>query len=874
MPAAPPPLIVSQWIAAPLVPPALGLILGIVLDDRQHTPIEVAATIFIAGTAIAWFFRRHSIGLLSGILLTAIGCGALLHAARVRGLVPDSIAHQLTTGPRLVRLYGIVATPPRVLAKDESSLFAPWHYHAERTAFLLDVSAVETDQGKKRAGGRVRVHVSEAVLDLRENEEIELFGWLSPLRSPQNPASFDWSTFQGRQGIVAAIRADHRQCIQRVQSPGSLRETSLINRLRAQARGWLVDDLAGEAEDQASLLTTMVLGHRSALDRRINEIFIDSGCMHFLAVSGTHVLMLMAAGWMVGRVLRVPRRWTAWGVLLVIVFYALVTEPRPPILRATIIGVLYCLSVILLRGHAHLNWLAAAALVLLVFDPASVFDVGFQLSFAAVLGVAYVAPSLLAAGRAIRGVVAPAHPTAALLDPALLLRETVAVDERFRLMFRLGVRRMVAALAVTLAVSVGAWMMGLPIALFHFQRLQPWGAINSVLVLPLITIVTVLGAMKVGVAAIFPTLGAALNSVILYANAGLLHLVEWLADFPGASFFGPAPPTWGIFTFYALLAVFVWTFPPAWRAPARFAASAETEAHSNRTARKLLLMALFIFSCVQVWMVYGPRRANGQLVVTALAVGAGSATVIELPDGRAMLFDAGSSSYPDVGRSTILPFLRERKIRELDAVFISHANLDHYNALPDVLAEVPTQRVFLTPYFLRDAVEGSPPRRLLDWLTEHRIAWIEQSAGPIRIAEHVPIHCHWPPPELDATWASNETSLTLKLEFGDKSILLTGDVEERAQRALLVDSDLSSDVLFLPHHGGMSDTLDAIVRRVNASVLIRSANERMRDTPTGLEEIAGEAALLNTADVGAVIITIDADGNLSVETPCESWDGD
>ena len=873
MPEVPRPSLTNRLICAPLVPPALGLMFGVVLDDRLHPPIIVAALALLLGTVFTWREKRRPWRALVGIFLASIGTGALLHAVRLRHLPQDNIAHHLKDEAQLVRLYGAVASPPRVLPKDNSSLFSAWHYHADRTAFLLDICAMDAVGGKMPASGRVRVNISEAMLDLRESEDVEVFGWLTPLRGPQNPGAFDWASFQRRQGIVAVVRADHRQCVRRLQNPSVPPGPALLNRFRMQVRGWLVDDLVGGAEEEASLLTTMVLGHRSTLDRRINEIFIDSGTMHFLAVSGTHVLMLMAAAWMVGRLLRIPRRWTAWGVLALIMLYALVTEPRPPILRATIIGALYCLSVILLRGHAQLNWLAAAAILLLVVDPASIFDVGFQLSFAAVLGVAYLAPSILSAGRALRAATFPAHPTAALLEPSFLLRAEVRFGERFVLMLRMGMNRLITALAVTLAVSVGAWTLGLPIALFNFQRFQPWGAINSVLVLPLITAVTILGALKVVVAAIFPTLSAALGTIIHFVNQGLLFLIEILAKLPGASCFGPSPPVWWMLTFYALLAAFIWTFPPVWKAFRPHAAPRDTPATKpRRLGKKLVLVSMFGLLAIQTLMTYGPRRVSGQLVVTALAVGAGSATVIELPDGRALLFDAGSSSYPDVGRSTILPFLRQRGIRRLDTVFISHANLDHYNALPDVLAEIPTQRAILTPYFLRDAKEKAPPRRLLDWLAKNKIPWFEQTTGPIKIADDVSFFCHWPPADLDDSWDANETSLTLELSFGGKSILLTGDVEARAQRALIGASGLPSDVLFLPHHGSMSDALDAFVRQVNASVLIRSAREPMRETMTGLGEVAANVPLYNTADVGAILITIEADGALSVETPCKSID--
>lgn len=858
-----------RWLAhAPLLPPAAGLIAGVVLDDRLRSHFGVNAGIFMLGLAAAWIGRKWVVSAVVGVVIASVAAGALLHAARVRHQPPESIAHHLADDPMLVRLSGTVSSPPRVLPQDDSSLFAPWYYHGERTAFLLDLHAAEGLNGNFPAEGRIRVTIQEAMLDLREGEQVEVFGRLSRLRGAQNPGSFDWSRFYQRQGIVAALRADHRQCVRRLDRPSVAPPPKLLDRFRAQVRGWLIDDLATGSDEDGSLLAAMVLGHRSTLDRQLNAMFIDSGCMHFLAVSGTHVVMLMVPVWMIGRLLRLPRRWSAWGVAVLLILYALVTEPQPPILRATIIGVLYCLSVILLRGHAHLNWLSAAAILLLMADPAGVFDIGFQLSFVAVLGVAYVAPSMLTAARAFRARITRRGAAFALRNPPHLLRENPTLSERLAFAVRWGGGRLLAALGVTLAVSFGAWLMGLPIALFHFHRVQPWGAVNSVLVLPLITLVTVLGALKVVVAGISPTLSVVLGSVIQVCSDGLLWLVAILARMPGGSWFGPSPSAWWIVVFYAAVAAFVRVFPPAWHATRIWHQEKEEEIRPRNRAAYAFAWTMLGLLTVTTFVLYGPRRATGRLEVTALAVGAGSATVVELPDGRAMLFDAGSSSYPDVGRSTILPYLWERGIRQLDTVFISHANLDHYNGLPDILAEIPTKRVVLTPYFLRDATDKSPPRRLLDWLEENKVPWSQQTANALQIAPDVALDCYWPPLELDETWESNETSLVIEIGLGGKSVLLTGDVETRAQAAMLDHSSISADVLFLPHHGGMSDVLNAFVRRVQATTLIRSSREPMHETMTGLREIAGDVPLYNTADVGAIILRIEKDGSMVVETPC------
>ena len=106
----------------------------------------------------------------------------------------------------------------------------------------------------------------------------------------------------------------------------------------------------------------------------------------------------------------------------------------------------------------------------------------------------------------------------------------------------------------------------------------------------------------------------------------------------------------------------------------------------------------------------------------------------------------------------------------------------------------------------------------------------------------------------------NDSSTVLRLSYAGRSILLTGDIEERTQRALLERGNLSADVLVLPHHGSVRPSSRAFVEAVAPRVLIRSSHERMDETFSGLQYVVGEIPMFNTADVGAVQVVIDDEG--------------
>ncbi|MDO8630565.1 MAG: ComEC/Rec2 family competence protein, partial [Phycisphaerales bacterium] len=328
--------------------------------------------------------------------------------------------------------------------------------------------------------------------------------------------------------------------------------------MRAEARGLLTNDIATGAPEEASLLEAMVLGHRSRFDRRLNEVFTRAGCIHFIAVSGTNIVVLIGAVWFAGRLVGLNRRRCAWAMAAAVVLYTVLAEPRPPVLRACVMGLLFCASLFLRRTGAHFNWICAAAVLLCIFDPNTVFDVGFQLSFAVVLGVAYLSEAIIEATARFHWWV---H-RVALRDPFAEtdahLRAVAAAnapDDWQRRTRRLGTA-CVRVLGMTLMVSLAAWACGLPITALYFQQIQPWGAPNTLLVYPLMSVVMILGLMKVVAAAWSPTLAALLSSVLEGVDELLIWLVERLAGLPGASVFVSSPPWWLTASFYLFLLAF------------------------------------------------------------------------------------------------------------------------------------------------------------------------------------------------------------------------------------------------------------------------------------------------------------------------------
>ncbi len=844
---------------APLLPVAVGFVVGIVFDRFVcPPPLGVIGSFVLASLALALHRRRATLAAWL-VFLVSVCVGGTLHYGAARRLPATSIERHTQPLRRLARLSGTVASPPRLLSPPLTP-FSRWNFRSERTVLLLDVEAIAGIDGAIPTSGRVRVSVNDTVLNLREGERVELWGWLRRLTPPRNPGSFDWAGFFRRQGIVAAFSCDHRQNVRRLSDP-TPSSAGPVAWLRGKARSMLIDDLATGSDAEASLLSAMVLGHRSKLDRKLNELFIRAGCIHFLAVSGLHVAIVMVFVRLICRLLLVSPRAGRWAMLGAVLLYAVVAEPRPSILRATVIATLFCLATLLGRARARLNWIAAAVVLLALFDPDMVFDVGYQLSFAAVLGVIYLTPTMADALRSIRSMWRHRGGGAAY--------DAIAGDDATRwqpIDPKVGTLRRTArwggrALGMALLVSTGAWLASLPVAATHFQTIHPWAPVNSVLVVPLVMIVMGLGFFKVLVGAIAPSLATFVGIVLTTVDSSLIGMVEHLAALPGASIHVPTPPWWLVAGYYLLLLSLVgWFFQSRGRrARSTKDGSLAEPPRSPWLARGCVASFVLLLTLAALWQ--GSHGRRDRLLVTVLSVGAGSATVIELPDGSTILYDVGSSSPYDVGVSTVVPYLRHRSIRRIDRVYLSHPNLDHFSGVPSLIDQIPTGPVVINEHFVPHSEVGSPSRQLLDLLAADRHPIETQAASATRwMLGGVSFERLSPESGKETPVLTNDTSTVLRLSYLGHSVLLTGDIENQAQRLLLARGGLAADVLLLPHHGSVRSSSAAFIEAVSPGFVVRSSHQRTGETLNGLSAILGAARLFNTADVGAVCISLDRNG--------------
>jgi competence protein ComEC len=582
----------------------------------------------------------------------------------------------------------------------------------------------------------------------------------------------------------------------------------------------------GMPRREADLARGFVLGEDEKIDVETKEDFRRSGLSHLLAVSGQNVALLILLAMPLLAVLGLPLRARLPWILALIAVYVPLAGAGPSIQRAGIMGALSVLATMAGRRASRFYALAFAAAVLLVLEPGIAADIGWQLSFAAVLGILLLAAPL-----------------------------------RARIAARVGTRGWRRAVAEGAAMTISATLATAPLIAFHFEAISTTTLFANLLVLPAVAPAMWLG-MLVAAAGQIPGLPVGALNVV---NSLLLAYVAQVAAWCGR-------PSWAYLHVRLGLGGLVASY-------ASIAAAALLALHMSRrrrlerlrrqkpadgpgaglcfpfSARRravALALALGLGVFGLAWGFAAPDGdaslpPPGGLRVSFLDVGQGDAVLLQPPDAPAVLVDGGP---PGEGLATKL---RSAGVARLGAAIVTHDQSDHAGGIRDLLGAVPIGRLLFgalgRPTLVGAAAAGVPAGRIA--------AGSELRSGELRL------DVLWPPPELlagsHAGEDPNRLALVMLARWRRFSLLLTADAEAETTP---IDPG-SIDVLKVAHHGsddaGLGDLLDRTRPRL-AVISVGAGNPFGHPTPATLATLASHGVpVLRTDRDGTVVLDVIGD---------------
>ncbi len=528
------------------------------------------------------------------VMILAVSLGAIRYQVAQPTITPETIAYYNNQATEY-QVEGVLVEPP-----DVRDSYTNLRLRVEQIR-TVDEYQFTPVHGLLLA----RVHQNAS---WQYGDRIRLQGHLE---TPPEDEDFSYRDYLARQGVYSYMPIASAGLLQHGQGNPLL---TIIYKFQQQALG-VVYRLFPDPE--ASLMAGILLGVQAGIPQEVQEAFRLTGTSHIIVISGFNITIIAAMFSLLFSHLLGERR----GALVAAIgigFYTLLVGANPAVVRAAILGLLTLLGHQVGRQQSGLNSLAFVAALMALFTPSVLWDVSFQLSFAATLGI------MLYAEPFTQGFI---NFAARFISAEKAERLAGPVGEYFIL-------------------TLAAQLTALPFLLYYFQRLSLTSLIANPLILPAQPPLMILGGMAVLSGLVFQPLGQLFAWAAWPFTAFTIRVVEWLASIPHGSIPLGQVAVPLILLFYVVL--FGLTF-----ARSRF---------SNLAARitpiiPLTAMAVLI---VMVWRA-GSFAPDGLLHVTILDVGTGEAIYIQSPSGRSILINGGSSAtrLSDALGRRMAPFNRQ-----------------------------------------------------------------------------------------------------------------------------------------------------------------------------------------------------------------------
>jgi len=772
------------------------------------------------GTASWWGRPRAAVALL-GVAIAA--CGAAWADARYDLFRRDELAWHLGESPAPIAIRGRIEQAFREL---------PAGGDPRRAAAIGPSSECVVSVEAHRAGSRWQPATGQALVivdgrppSLGVGDRVRILGRGLRPSAALNPGEFDFRARARANRCLSIVRVSSARGMRLLERASPFAVSRWIEGLRARGLATLESHLSPA---RAPLASALLLGSRESLPRDEADDFLATGTVHILSISGLHVGLLSLALFKLLRLAVVPRGWALAVIAAVTGGYMLLVRAETPVLRATLLVWLSCLAAAAGRKSPAINGLAVAAIVVLALRPADVLGAGAQLSFlstAVLVGIAAALPSRQS----------PDDPIDRLIERS-----------------RSPVERLIRSVAwqcwAGFAAGAAVWIVTTPLVAARFHVVSPVGLVVNVLVAPLVALAMAWGFLCLVTAAVSTRLasicGAACDGMLACISA----VVHWSARVPGGHWWVAGPPDWWVAGWYAALAAALLWFRPA-------------------ALRRIRTWAIVAAAWIAVGLAVdglgaavAARSAGLRGVVAAMGHGCG--IVFTTPTRKTLVFDAGRLGAPAAARRSLAAVLWSERTRTIDHLVISHADVDHFNAVPELLDRFVVREVVAPEPLL--ASDAPAARELVAAFRDRGIPMrIVRAGDSFAIDPQCRVRVLHPSSGAAAELAGgtdNEASLVMAVEAAGRRWLLTGDLEGRAaQRFVAADPD-GCDVLVAPHHGSITSLPPDLASATQPSVVLVSGAEG-RSWPLVREAYsaaAGAAEVLQTGRAGAIAVEADA----------------
>ncbi len=688
------------------------------------------------------------------------------------------------------------------------------------------------------------------ILSVNKNKNIELeYGdkilikgeFVEPSES-RNYGGFDYKEYLKSIKIHGTIKADSIEILTNNSNNPIFTFANNINLKIKENINKLIP------EKYSAIFTGLILGDTSKVEEEVNDNFKIANISHVLAISGMHITYIVIG---IELILKngIGKRKTRIITIIVLVMYMFITGFSPSVVRASLMGIIMLISKLIYRKNDIWTSISLSLLILLVYNPFLILNVGLQLSYLGTIGIVCFNKNVYNFLRKLK-----------IRNKKIKYR----INRKF-ILFMDKIKEM-------LSVTLSAQIVILPILLFNFNILGIYFFISNILVSVIIGPIIIVGFVCILISFISIEI-AKILSIFMSVGIQILISISEISHLPFSKIYIPTPKVWQIVIYYICVIVINKIY---------IAFNLKNPDFTSIRIRNLVALLKFKFRqnrnkvlkvlIVFVSLVFILNTIPQKLKIHFVDVGQGDCTFITTPQNKTILIDGGGSMSEeyDVGKSTLLPYILDRGYTKLDYVFISHFDQDHVGGILTILEELRVGQVYVS----KQEQDSENYQKFLKIVEDKKIKVKVLKQGEcLKIENNLYFDILWPIEEQIQENILNNNAMVMKLRYGKFSMLFTGDIEDVAEKKILDfyeekgEDILKSDVLKVAHHGSKTSTTQSFFEKVNPEIcLIGVGKNNMFGHPTVevLERISG-TKIYRTDEDGEIVLEINNNGGLTTK---------
>lgn len=565
-------------------------------------------------------------------------------------------------------------------------------------------------------------------------------------------------------------------------------------------------------KDAKELAIGMMIGDREELDANITENFKNSNLTHMLAVSGAHIsYVILGLNLMLKKT---SNRFRKIFIICFLIFFVGVTDFTPSVQRASIMAILLLISTMLYRSQDTYTSIAFSGLVILIINPYSFFDIGFQLSFGGTIGIVLMYNNLM---------------------------------KRFKQKGKLK-----GYIVSSICVSVCANLIIIPIMSFNFNTVSLTFWISNLLAGPFLGVIIILGFCMYLISFVIFPVAKIISIPLKYLIYILLVIVKYCSKIPFSSITIRTPYIFEILIYYIVLYL-VFNY-------------AKIKPYFKKLVVVIMIVILIANSCIYV-------KNHGKMIIYFIDVGQGDSTLIRTAQSKIILIDGGGSenSSFNVGEKTLLPYLLDRKITVLDYVVISHFDTDHCGGILYLMEHIKVKNIIIS----KQGKESSNYNKFKNIVIDKGISVIFAKKGDkIKIDNETYMDVLFPSNNLISDNILNNNSIVTKICYNNFSILFTGDVEEIAEKEICsqynTTNKLKANILKVAHHGSKTSSTAEFIKMVKPQIALIGVGEKNKfghPNDGVIQRLKNmNTKIYRTDKMGEIVIQINNMGNVKISS--------